>query len=208
MHVNMKKESPGFTLVEIVITLIVLSVLGAFTFSYLFTGIQTHSATYGSQTLHEELSLVIERCVREVRDAVTATTTGSTNVTLTKAHATTPDPRITVTYTQNTGSTILQRGDAGVGYATLSKDLASGPGFAMTYDDNSGTTSKWDDGLRFTFALVTQNGIAVTRSTFVSPRNIRWTDPADPTCTPNCTQNFDSHYKGRVYQGDYQDVIQ
>ena len=102
-----------------------------------------------------------------------------------------------VTYTQNIGSTILQRGDAGVGYAPLTQDLVSGTGFTVTYDNN-GTPSTGDDAWKFKFPLITQNGVAVTRGAFVSPRNIPWN--ADPL-------NFDFHYKGRAYQGDYQDAI-
>jgi type II secretory pathway component PulJ len=199
MNVSMKKKSPGLSLVEIVISIVLLSVLGTLTFSYLFTSIQTQSVTYGSQMLHEEVGFAIERCVREIRDAVTATTTASTNVTLLKAHGTPQDPRTSVTYTQNTGSTILQRGDAGVGYATLSQHLASGTGFVAAYDNNGTTSTTWDDGWKFKFSLVAQNGIAAARSTFISPRNIQWSTDA---------QNFDYHYKGRAYQGDYQDVIQ
>jgi prepilin-type N-terminal cleavage/methylation domain-containing protein len=186
----------GFTLMELVISIVVLSILGVFTFSYLFTGIQVFNATHGSQVLHEETGLAIERCVREARDAITATP-GSGTITLTKAHTTPQDTRTVVTYRQS--STILQRGDAGVGYAPLSQDLVSGTGFTVTYDNNGTPSTTGDDAWKFKFSLITQNGVAVTRSAFVSPRNIPWN--ADPL-------NFDSHYKGRTYQGDYQDAVQ
>jgi prepilin-type N-terminal cleavage/methylation domain-containing protein len=188
----------GFTLMELLITIVVLSVLGLFTFSYLSTGIQIFNTTYGSQTLHEEAGLAIERCVREARDTVTATSTGSGTITLTKAHTTPQDTRTMVTYKQDTGSTILQRGDAGTGYAPLSQDLISGAGFTVTYDNNGTPSTTGDDAWKFKFSLITQNGVAVTRSAFVSPRNIPWN--IDP-------QNFDFHYKGRTYQGDYQDAV-
>ena len=60
--------SKGFTLIELVLTVIVLSILSAFTFSVIWQYSNLYATTKGGY-IYAEASAVLERLTRELRDA-------------------------------------------------------------------------------------------------------------------------------------------
>lgn len=193
----MKKQCCGFTLIELVVTMVIISISGIFIFSALYSVGRAYDMTHTSQSLHEEAGMAIEKSAREMRDAIAIAVTSPYNITVTKVHSTPQDSRTAITYVQNSGEAALQRGSAG-DYRKLATSLVVNTGFSVTLDDNGTPSTTWDDAYKLKISFVNR-GTTMIRSIFVSPRNTQWS--TDPT-------NFDFHYKSRVYHGDYQDAAQ
>lgn len=78
----------GFTLIEIITVVVVLAILGGFTFAFLDHA--TTSYTLGSRqtALFQEATYIMERMTQELKDASVVTTYGSNWVSFTKANIT------------------------------------------------------------------------------------------------------------------------
>jgi MSHA biogenesis protein MshO len=63
------RGSRGFTLIELIVVIIILSVVGLFTFQFLSSGVQTYVTIQNQKDLFDEAKLCLERMSREIRDA-------------------------------------------------------------------------------------------------------------------------------------------
>jgi len=151
------KSSTGYTLIEIIVVVVILSIVSAITIYFMVNSIKVYTMTVNQNTLLDEGKLALERMCRDIRDANSITST-SNSITLTRTHATAQDSAgETITF-QLTGST-LQRVKASTGY-----DMASNVStFTVTNTSNEIT-------LQLTLALGT--GENVTLQTKVYPKNL------------------------------------
>jgi prepilin-type N-terminal cleavage/methylation domain-containing protein len=76
----------GFTLVEIVMVIVILGVIGAFTFQFVAHGVQAFKKSSARKDLYDQGRLALERMVRELRDTKEVTGSASSSITFKKAH--------------------------------------------------------------------------------------------------------------------------
>ncbi|MBI4389040.1 MAG: prepilin-type N-terminal cleavage/methylation domain-containing protein [Nitrospinae bacterium] len=120
----------GFTLVEIVIGLVLLSIMGVFSIGYLRNLAETTQLTESQKTLVDESKFAMEFLVRELRMADDTTNSitiggGGTSVTFDKLNAYPKDTNISsVNYTWNSGAKTLTRTSASV-TTTLATNVTS-----------------------------------------------------------------------------------
>jgi prepilin-type N-terminal cleavage/methylation domain-containing protein len=163
--------SKGFTLIEIVIVIVILSIISAITIKFLVDSLRIYTMTVYQKTLLDEGKLALERMCRDIRDANSITST-SDSITLTRTNATAQDIAGESITFRLTGST-LERVKASIGYAMASNVST----FAVTNTSNEIT-------LQLTLALGT--GENVTLWTKVYPKNL-----ADSTTYKNYFQNWE-----------------
>jgi prepilin-type N-terminal cleavage/methylation domain-containing protein len=76
----------GFTLIEIVMVIVILGVIGAFTFQFVAHGVQAFKKSSTRKDLYDQGRLALERMVRELRDAKEVTGSAGSSITFKKAH--------------------------------------------------------------------------------------------------------------------------
>ena len=88
----------GFTLVEIIIVIVILSIVSAITIKFLVDSLRIYTMTVDQKTLFDEGKLALERMCRDLRDANSITTPSSggssssgTLLSFTRTHATAQD---------------------------------------------------------------------------------------------------------------------
>lgn len=69
----MRNKDTGFTIIELVTVIVVLSILGAFTFSFLDNAIRTYRLVKEQSPLYADGAYIMERITRELSDAITVT---------------------------------------------------------------------------------------------------------------------------------------
>ena len=76
----------GFTLVEMVMVIVILGVIGAFTFQFVAQGVLAFKKSSSRKDLYDQGRLALERMVRELRDTKEVTGSASSSITFKKAH--------------------------------------------------------------------------------------------------------------------------
>jgi prepilin-type N-terminal cleavage/methylation domain-containing protein len=76
----------GYTLIEIVMVIVILGIIGAFTFQIVAAGVQAFKKSSARKDLYDQGRLALERMVRELRDAKEVTGSASSSITFKKAH--------------------------------------------------------------------------------------------------------------------------
>src|SRR4030042_540208 len=108
----------GFTLIEIIIVIVILSIISAITIKFLVDSLRIYTMTVNQKTLFDEGKLALERMCRDIRDANSITST-SNSITLTRTNATAQDTAGESITFQLTGNT-LEKVKASIGYALAS----------------------------------------------------------------------------------------
>ncbi len=88
----------GFTLIEMIITIVVLGILGVFTFTFFGNYMNTYTMMRDRRSDHQEAFYIIERISRELRNATTVNSTNPLSFQL-PSPGTPADTSTTVTYT-------------------------------------------------------------------------------------------------------------
>jgi len=151
------KSSKGFTLIEIIIVIVILSIVSAITIYFMVNSLKVYTMIVKQKTLLDEGKLALERMCRDIRDAQSITST-SNSITLTRTNATAQDIAGESITFRLTGST-LEKVKASVGYAMASNVSA----LTVTNTSNEIT-------LQLTLSLGT--GENVTLQTKVYPKNL------------------------------------
>lgn len=76
----------GFTLIEIVMVIVILGVIGAFTFQFVAQGVLAFKKSSARKDLYDQGRLALERMVRELRDTKEVTGSAGSSITFKKAH--------------------------------------------------------------------------------------------------------------------------
>src|SRR4030042_1170955 len=84
-------RSKGFTLIEILIVSVILSIVSAITIKFLTDSLRIYTMTVYQKILFDEGKLALERMCRDIRDARSITGTTATSVTFVRANATAQD---------------------------------------------------------------------------------------------------------------------
>jgi prepilin-type N-terminal cleavage/methylation domain-containing protein len=84
-------RNKGFTLIEIIIVIVNLSIVSAITIRFLADGLRIYAMTVNQKTLLDEGKLALERMCRDIRDARTITGTTATSISFTRNDATAQD---------------------------------------------------------------------------------------------------------------------
>jgi len=158
--------SKGFTLIEIIIVIVILSIVSGITVKFVIDGLRIYTMTVNQKTLFDEGKLALERMCRDIRDARTITSpaapfpSSGSSITFTRTNATfgdVVDENITFTLT---GST-LEKVKGGVGY-----------GIASNVSAFTVTRTVANDEIRIDLTLSLGSGENVTLRTEVYPKNL------------------------------------
>jgi len=82
------KSSKGFTLIEIIIVIVILSIVSAISIKFLVDSLQIYTMTVNQKTLFDEGKLALERMCRDIRDANSITGTTAASITFIRTHPT------------------------------------------------------------------------------------------------------------------------
>ncbi|HUU41434.1 MAG TPA: prepilin-type N-terminal cleavage/methylation domain-containing protein [Desulfatiglandales bacterium] len=110
MNILAIKGSRGFTLIELIVVIIILGVVGVFTFQLLIGGVETYITIQKQKDLLDEATLCLERMSREIRDArqILAFTADS-SIQFEKSHGTAYDSATTISFEYRAGFSDLRR---------------------------------------------------------------------------------------------------
>jgi len=155
--------SRGFTLIEIIMVIVILSIVSAITIYFLVNSLKVYTMTVNQKTLFDEGRLALERMCRDIRDAKTITTpapNGSGNtLTFIRTNATAQDSADeTITFTLS-GSTLVK--------------VKASNTYAMAENIFQFNVTR-DSGSEMLLRLVLQrpSGEQVTMETKVYPKNL------------------------------------
>jgi prepilin-type N-terminal cleavage/methylation domain-containing protein len=176
--------SKGFTLIEIIIVIVILSIVSAITIKFLFDSLRIYTMTVNQKTLFDEGKLALERMCRDIRDARTIQTPaagGSGNtIYFRRSHATTYDVVSEWLYFRQNGTTLEK--DKATPNVTVA--LASNvTGFTVTRGQ-AATNNANEITLVLTLSLT--SGENVTLRTRVYPKNL-----AEDTTYKNYFRNWE-----------------
>jgi prepilin-type N-terminal cleavage/methylation domain-containing protein len=165
MYIADIKGVRGFTLIELITVVVILGILGVFTFQFLTSGMQTYATVQKQKDLFDEARLCLERMSREIRDAeqILAFTTNSL-IGIQKSHGTSYDMVTMVAFGYRPEYDDIWRGRWS-GASWLSQDtLAENvTGFIMTNASNE---------ILILAVLSRATGESVTMGTRSFPKNL------------------------------------
>jgi prepilin-type N-terminal cleavage/methylation domain-containing protein len=156
----------GFTLIEIIIVIVILSIVSAITIKFMTDSLRIYTMTVNQKTLLDEGKLALERMCRDIRDARTITLpaapfpSSGSSITFIRTNATIGDAIDENIIYQLTGST-LEKVKGGTGYGIASNVSA----FTVTR-----TTA--DDDIQIDLTLYLASGGNVALRTRVYPKNL------------------------------------
>jgi prepilin-type N-terminal cleavage/methylation domain-containing protein len=169
----------GFTLIEIIVVIVILSIVSGITIKFLVDSMRIYTMTVNQKTLFDEAKLALERMCRDIRDARSITGTAASSVTFVRDNATVQDlAGENITFRWNGGANPLEKVKAAVGYAMASNVNA----FAVANATNE---------IQLTLTLNLTSGENMTLQTKVYPKNLA----RDTTYT---YKNFDGYWSEAI----------
>ncbi len=88
LHTTNSELQRGFTLIEIIIVIVILSIVSAITIKFLIDGLRIYTMTVHQKTLYDEGKLAMERMCRDIRDAMSIIATSPSSIAFTRTNAT------------------------------------------------------------------------------------------------------------------------
>ena len=192
----MLTNNKGFTLIEMISVVVVLAILGGFTFAFLNHAMTTYMMGSRQRMLYQEASYIMERITRELRDAQSVST-GSESLTITKARAAgTMDNSLVITFSRDTDGNIL-RSSGGIN-RIMGKN-------AVNFSPAPTSCAAGSSSCEVAITLqLTDSNIPVADTSDAASRSVSVTSAVSPK---NIVLSTGS-YSGRCFNGDYQDVVQ
>jgi prepilin-type N-terminal cleavage/methylation domain-containing protein len=178
------KSSKGFTLIEMIVVIVILSIISAITINFLINSIKIYTMTVKQKTLFDEGKLALERMCRDIRDARSISSPASggsgSSITFTRNNATAQDVAAESITFQLTGSTLQKLKSSPSATSSLASDVS-------TFTVTRGATN---DEITLVLTLSLSSGENVTLQTKVYPKNL----PKDTTYKNFC-QNWMEAYQ-------------
>lgn len=173
------KSKKGFTLIEMVIVIVILSIVSSITIYFLINSLEVYTMTVNQKTLLDEGKLALERMCRDIRDArsITSPASGGSGslITFTRNNATAQDVAGEVITFQLNGST-LEKVKAS---PSVTSAMAAN---VSTFTVTRGATN---DEITIVLTLSLAGGENMTLQTKVYPKNL-----AKSTTYKNFFQNW------------------
>ena len=162
----LEPSSKGFTLIEIVVVIVILSIVSAITIKFLVDSMRIYTMTVNQKTLFDEGKLALERMCRDIRDARSITSPASggsgSSIAFTRTNATDQDAANESITFQKTGN-------------TLEKVKTSPPAttaMASSVTTVTVTRGATHDEIKLELRLSLGSGEQVTLQTKVYPKNL------------------------------------
>ena len=156
-------NSKGMTLVELIVVMVLLGIIGLFTFQFIGSGVETYIMASNQAGLLSEAKLAMERMAREVRDSESILSpvpgSSSNSINFIKSHAAF-DGATNITFQVSGG--VLERKRGTNEPEPLAENVPVG-GFTVTNDSNE---------IKLELTLSLGSGENVTLHTKVYPKNI------------------------------------
>jgi len=157
----LEPSSKGFTLIEVIIVIVILSIVSAITIYFLVSSLKVYTMTVNQKILFDEGKSALERMSRDIRDANSITGSTATSITFIRTHATGTG--------QDTANEIITYRWVG---SNLEKVKASTP-YVIAENVFSFTVTRGaDDEIKMVMTLSLGTGENVTLQTKVYPKNL------------------------------------
>jgi len=154
-------KAKGFTIIELIVVIIILGVVGIFTFQFLASGIQTYITMQRQKDLLDEGRLCLERMSREIRDAKQILATSNNHIRILKSHHTAHDSATTIEFQYRPASDDMRRQRNSSGsWDPLAENITT---FTMTNTSNE---------ILIRTILSAAGGESLTMETRCFPRNL------------------------------------
>ena len=161
------KSKRGFTLIEIIVVIVILSIISAITINFLINSIKIYTMTVNQKTLFDEGKLALERMCRDIRDgrSITSPASGGSGswITFIRNNATAQDVAAESITFQLTGSTLEKVKTS----PSVTSSLASN---VSTFTVTRGAAG--NDEITLVLTLSLASGENVTLQTKVWPKNL------------------------------------
>jgi len=160
----------GFTLIEIIVVIVILSIVSAITIYFLVNSLKVYTMTVNQKTLFDEGKLALERMCRDIRDASSITLPiagGSGNsITFARTNATAQDiASETITF-QLTGGNLQKVKASPSATRTLAANVS-----AFTVTRGAAATNN-ENEIKLVLTLSLATGENATIQTKVYPENL------------------------------------
>lgn len=165
----LKSSSKGFTLIEIVIVIVILSIVSAITIYFLVNSLRVYTMSINQKTLFDEGKLALERMCRDIRDAnsITSPAAGGSGslITFTRTNATAQDIASENITFQLTGSNLQKVKASPSATSTLAGNVS-----VFTVTRGAPATNN-ENEIKMVLTLSLGTGENVTIQTKVYPKN-------------------------------------
>lgn len=166
----LKSSSKGFTLIEAVIVIVILSIVSAITIYFLVNSLNVYTLTVNQKTLFDEGKLALERMCRDIRDAnsITLPAAGGSgsSITFARTHATAQDSASENITFQWTGSNLQKVKASPSATSTLAGNVS-----VFTVTRGAPATNNANE-IKMVLTLSLGTGENVTIQTKVYPKNL------------------------------------
>jgi len=167
-----KNSSKGFTLIEVIVVIVILSIASAITIYFLINSIKIYTMTVKQKTLMDEGKVALERMCRDIRDAqiISVPNTGSsgTSITFTRTNATVQDiAGETIIFQRNAGANTLEKVKA----SPSTTSTMAGNVSTFTVTRGAPATNNKNE-ITLSLNLLMGTGENVTLQTRVYPKNL------------------------------------
>jgi prepilin-type N-terminal cleavage/methylation domain-containing protein len=156
----------GFTLIEVVVVILILSIVSAIMIYFLINSLKVYTMTVNQKTLFDEGKLALERMVRDIRDARSITTPaagGSGNTIVFQRVNSTAQDGLNETLTfQLTGTTLEKVKTSPAAISPLASNVSS---FTVTRG------AAGNEEITLLLTLLLGSGENITLQTKVFPKN-------------------------------------
>jgi len=162
-------NSKGMTLIELIVVIVLLGIIGLFTFQFIGGSVETYIITSNQAGLLAEAKPSMERMARDIRDAKSITSPaagGSGNlITFTRTNATDYDIADESITFQLTGSTLEKVKQSPSVTSSMAEDVSEFTVTRVVTDDEI-------DEIKIVLTLSLTGGENVTLHTKVYPKNL------------------------------------
>lgn len=196
--INVLLKQKGFTLIEIITVVVVLAILGLFTFSFIEHATTTYAIGSKQRIIYHETSYIMERITRELRDAnVVYLVNGGDSIYFIRSNTIGQQDTSSWIWYYKSGNNLIRRSSSYPYFFTISESVTQ---FLLSRSISAYPCDSNTPGCEVTINLqITDSSIPISDATSKSVT-------LNTSVTP---KNFGSNnYINRCFNGDYYDIVQ